>query len=235
MNIKLILFYFAAVIIQISFYESTESALSSFPFLDGVPLTSSTVIESKYLMQWYFPIFFILLYFSGSFRKNLVASGIPFLIRNDRKGIWIIRQVMGIFMKTAIFILIQLGVYLLFVRNRPDVSDYSWLLMLYFLSIFCVICFQLILEMYLAPQYSLLLSNVLIITSTLVHTKIATSELNALNYLLIIPQGMGLRNGLAEEDIVQRINLPMVLSIEIALIVFVLIIASCKMKKMDIY
>ncbi|MFP7255177.1 DUF2705 family protein [Terribacillus goriensis] len=235
MNFKLILFLMMAMLVQSYFYISTQSALSAFPFLDGVPITSSSVIESKYLIQWYFPVFFILLYFSGGIKRELVSNGIPFLIRNDRKGTWFIRKLAVIFFMTILFILFQLSVYMVLAEKLPDISVYCWLLLLYFLSIFAAISFQILLDMYIAPQHSLLLTNILIIISILIHTRVANSGIYALAYALLIPQGMGLRNGMVEGDTLLHTNILVSFATTILFIMITLAIAGRKMKKMDIY
>lgn len=225
-------FIFSTIIIQYFFYKESGLAVSNFPFLDGVPITVSTVIESKYLLQWYFPIFFILLYFSGIIKNELTSCGLAFITRSYNKTKWLINHFLRIWLLTFSFVFIQ--TLLFSVGNVEDFNkNYFLLLLLYYLLLILLISIQTLLDLYVIPNLSFIIVNIFVVASVLVHN-ILFNSFNYLEYIFFVPSIMGLRNGLTESEITQGyypFNFIIILIILLLACVF-----GCikRIKKMDI-
>ncbi|UOE94411.1 DUF2705 family protein [Alkalihalobacillus sp. LMS39] len=223
----------ASFVFQYLFYYNAN-ILNGLQFLKGVPITDSFSTEAMYLMAWYFPIFFILMFFSGYTKKNFVSQGIAFIVRNESKFKLSMKGLIKVSMLTLLLVLFQSTIYLF---NYPiEKVEYNTLilsLVIYYLFLLCAVSVLSYLDLYMPSQISFISVNVLILAGTLV-SKFYNQSYKYLDYFNIISNSMGYRNGLGGNSSYNFLNPLIVIFITISMIIFIQILSWFKVKKMDI-
>ncbi|KGX87802.1 DUF2705 family protein [Pontibacillus litoralis] len=232
MNKKMVFLIFVSIIIQCFFYKSSDIKMDKIPYLDGVPNTSSTSLESKFLLQWYFPIFFILLFFSGMIKNELSTSGIAFITRYRNKTYWLIKKLILLWIITFSFVLFQMLLYT-FGSFEIINNNYVILLFLYYLLLVLLVNVQAMLELYVAPNIAFILVNIYVIASVLIHNMVY-KYVNNMEYLFIVPGTMGLRNGLTNSELTQGSYNSSIIIIMLIQIIACSFICFKRIKKIDI-
>lgn len=233
MNHKLAIMIVVAFIFQYIYYYN-DDLLSGLPFLKGVPLTSSLSTEAIFLIGWYFPIFFILMFFSGYSKKNFVSQGIAFIVRNESKFKLSMKGLLKV--ATIILLLVSIQTLIFLINYSSDNTGYKELLLsltVYYLFLLSAVSFQSYLDLHVPSQVSLILINILVLLGALV-TKLYYQNYKFLEYLNFSSSSMGYRNGLTGDSSLYHIDAALLIIVIIGMITLIQIISFIKIKKMDI-
>jgi hypothetical protein len=198
-NKKFFIFVLLTIIIQAIVISKFNLISTEFPFLDGVPLTSSQALEYRYLLNWYLPIISISFYFSGYLSNLVKTQGAVFFVRAYSKPKWIIKQYVSIIMVLLLFIIFQTVIFS-FMRLGNSVfsiENFIKSFSIYFLTLLTLFSIQQLLELYIKPEIAHLIVNVYIVLSILITTD-QQNVSSFSNYFLLPNYGMGFKNGLSQ-------------------------------------
>ncbi|MBR0581375.1 DUF2705 family protein [Bacillus altitudinis] len=244
MKIKGIFWIFLSIVFQMIFIKSNSSIELIFPFLSGVPVSSSTQLENLTLLYWYLPIVAMSFYFSGYIRDNLYSYGKLKLVRNYNKSKWIVLRFTNMMLTLLGFVLIQILVfYLSSIYLEHNFNTFTFtteifmLIIMYFLTLLCLFSIQLTLELFITPQLSQLALNMYIIVSIFAAKQLYTLNAPSFLYYVLIPNyNNGFRTGLSHFNGIEKylIHYPIGLLILIILQIGLVFLAAFKIKKMDI-
>lgn len=207
MNRKTVLFMVFLMALQAFFYRQSGLSATAFPFLDGVPIGVSPSKELRYLMIWYFPVFFISVFFSGFLREGLVSHGIPAITRNFSKAKWALREMERMVLQIAFLVAMQCLIFAAGHGTGTEISlrtAYSATLYLVLLS--GLTAFQSLLDLYWPPKGVLLAVNGFLVASILSTDWI----LGAVGGFIPLPSSaMGMSNGLSDSALSQSLVDPL--------------------------
>ncbi|WNB92538.1 DUF2705 family protein [Bacillus sp. NEB1478] len=228
------------MVVQVLFMNDFDTLYSSFPFLDGVPITPSYSLETIFLLYWFLPIVAMSFYFSGSCSDNLKHYGKILITRNYSRSRWMLNQYFSVLIVLLTFCLIQFIIFsLLFINETTSLQPVAAikLFIMYFFTLSTLFSFQLALELYLSPQLSQLIVNGYIVVSVLFTQQIYNSALKLMNYLLIPNYAMGFKTGLTPIPAFQTdlISFLFGLFILIILMACTVVLSVVRIRKMDIY
>ena len=99
------LIVYASVIQQFLFYTMKEN-IPMINFLYGVPLTRQISFHAMLFGYWYFPVFFIVYYFSGYF-SCIENYEIIILIKNVKRSRYFIKKLLAMIKELALLVGIQ--------------------------------------------------------------------------------------------------------------------------------
>lgn len=207
MNRKAALFMVFLMALQAFFYQQSGLSASAFPFLDGVPIGVSHSKELRYLMIWYFPIFFISVFFSGFLREGLVVRGIPAITRNFSKAKWALMELGRMVLHVALLVALQC---LIFAAGNEAGTEISlrtvYSAAMYFLLLTGLTAFQSLLDLYWPPKAVLLAVNGFVVASILSAEWMA----GAVGGFIPLPTAaMGMANGLSASALSQPLADPL--------------------------
>lgn len=240
-NKALFLLVIIIMIIQALLINDFETLYSSLPFLDGVPITSSYALENKFLVYWILPIVAMSFYFTGYCRDALVTYGKIIIIRNYGRTRWLNKRYLSMLIVSFIFVVIQALIFKFLLTDSNinlEVIEITKLLFIYFLTISTLISLQLTMELFISPQASQLIVNAYVVISIILAKQMYVFGAGGFIYYLLLPNyAMGFKNGLTS---IPEFQTPVIsyligITILISILVFVLFIASKKIKKMDIF
>lgn len=189
-------FILLAVILQCFFWNFTGYDLYQFPFLAGVPYTDQTVTHNLFLAIWFFPVFFMISYFSGTLKDLISGYGILLLIRNYNKTVLLMKQIIKLHKMVLLFILLQLIVYAFPIKDCKGINIEQFILelVLYYIAFVNILMLQLLLEMYLSSQLSNMLCNLFIVVSVFLANYLWVFRLRPFEVILFPNILMGYRN-----------------------------------------
>lgn len=238
-NRGLFLFVLATIILQATIVYNSELLYTNFPFLDGVPVTTSFLLENRYLLTWYLPVVSMSVYFTGYLGDTLGKYGKILMVRNYSKEKWVLKQYIHTATNLLVFVLCQIFVYYWLSIGYPLLSLEVTikLVVMYYLTLLSLFSFQLLLELYISPQISQLAVNTYIIFSIFLTSNMFEYNLPKMYYYLMLPNyGMGLRTGLSDID--NFSNTVMEFSIGFIIIILFQIVITLlsvnRIKKIDI-
>ncbi|RZI50147.1 DUF2705 domain-containing protein [Aeribacillus pallidus] len=236
-NKKFLIFVLLAILMQEILISGFDLLNTNFPFLDGVPITSSQALEYRYLLNWYLPIISMSFYFSGYFSDFTRIHGIAFFVRTYCKSKWIIKQYLYMFIVLLFFTMFQIVICTFFELGTSTISITNFIksLSIYLLTLQTLFSIQLLLELYINPKISHLIMNIYIVASVLMSNQLYGSS-KLLQYLFLPNYGMGFKNGLSqipefpEHTIDYFTGLPILLIMQI----LIMFLSIYKIKKMDL-
>lgn len=196
---KFFLFVLLTIIIQVIFTSKFNLINTQFPFLDGVPITSTFGLEYRYLLNWYLPIISMSFYFSGYLSELVKAQSVVFFIRNYSKSKWILKQYLSMILVLFTFVVFQA---LLFAFTTSDnlvfsFENFSKSFLIYFLTLVTLFSMQQLLELYIKSEFAHLAINIYIVLSVLLAEKVYHAS-TFFSYFLLPNYGMGFKNGLSQ-------------------------------------
>ncbi len=237
-NNKLFLFVLLAIAIQCWFTLHFNIIQSFFPFLDGVPVVSAFILENRYLLNWYLPIFSMSLYFSGILSRGIRGYNELLLTRGYSKSKWVLNQFFSV-----MFILFLFVVFQLLINSFRFLQGYTFsvdamvkLTILYYLTLLVIFSIQILLDLYVTPQFTHLMVNIYIVSSIIATNQTGISRTGSFLIYLSIPNyGMGFRNGLTtfNEENTNFIDYRTALIILVIVQIFLIVMTLKKMKKSD--
>lgn len=207
MNRKTILFMVFLMALQAFFYRQSGLSASTFPFLDGVPIGVSHSKELRYLMIWYFPLFFISVFFSGFLREGLVSHGIPAITRNFSKAKWALMELERMVLQIAFLVALQCLIFAAFNGTGTELSlRTAYSAVMYLLLLAGLTAFQSLLDLYWPPKGVLLAVNGFLVASILSAEWMA----GAVGGFIPLPSAaMGMANGLSDSALSQPLADPL--------------------------
>lgn len=228
------------MIIQAVFLNHFDTLYSSFPFLDGVPITSSYALENKFLVYWYLPIVAMSFYFTGYCNDVLKTYGKVIIIRNYGRTRWLYHRFGSMMIVTFIFVVIQVLIFRFLLTDSTinlEVIEVIKLLAMYFLTLSTLFALQLAMELFISPQVSQLIVNAYIVVSILITKQIYLIGGGFIYYLLLPNYAMGFRNGLTSIPEFQTPIISYPISITVLIIIIALIVgfSISRIKKIDIF
>lgn len=195
MNRKTVLFLVFLMALQAFFYRQSGLSASAFPFLDGIPVGVSPSKELQYLMIWYFPIFFISVFFLGLLKEELVLHGIPAITRNFSKAKWALMKLKTMVFQVALLVVLQSLIFIASKGSGIELSlDTVYLMAMYILLLIGLTAFQSLLELYWLPKGVLLAVNGSLVASILSTTWMAEK---GGGFIPLPSAAMGMVNGLS--------------------------------------
>ncbi|MCR8872004.1 DUF2705 family protein [Peribacillus frigoritolerans] len=238
---KIFIFVVITIIIQAVLMRNFDFLHTGYLFLDGVPITSSYQLESKFLLYWYLPIVAMSFYFTGYFKKIVQTYGKLILIREYNKTKWMLIRYFLLMRDLILFVFCQISVFsidILLQHNELHIVENLQKIFMYYLSLLIIFSIQLLLELLLDIQIAQLIINIYIVISVIAVKMFFTNDVTKFIYYTLIPNyGMGFRNGLSnnvplfQSDLINStIGLYILLSLQILLVV----ISIVKFKKIDI-
>lgn len=201
-NKRLFVLVLLSIIVQIIFLKLSNLEISQFPFLDGVPLTSSRILTYQYLLYWYFPVIVMSFYFSGNLRESIRSKGIPYITRRYSKSIFMIKQFLSMFFTLLFFIAFQFFIFKLFKINTYDLSinTYMYMMIIYVGSLVVIFSIQMYMELLFKSEIAQLIVSIYVLAPTLLSAEFQKAAM-LLNYFFLSNYAMGLRNGLNDLDV----------------------------------
>lgn len=195
-NKRLFLLVIISIMGQIFFFKQSGLELSKFPFLDGVPLISSSTLTYQYLLYWFFPLAVISFYFSGDLRDSIRIRGLPYITRKYNKTYFIIKQFISMFLTLSIFVVVQFLLFYVFDVNTYDLlfEDYAKMTILYVASLLLIFSIQMYLELVVRSEISQAMICIYIVVPALL-SKELIQNFFWFKYLFLSNYSMGLRNG----------------------------------------
>ena len=174
------LIIYASVIQQFLFCTMKENILE-INFLSGVPLTRQISFHSILFGYWYFPVFFIVYYFSGYFSR-VENYEVIILIKNVKRSRYFIRKLLAITKELAMLVGIQvfmsmvtdaikmkfLDVKSAFFLNQ-DIETILACLVNYFIVMLIVILIENLLQIFFKDINCNVIVNIFIIASVFVY------------------------------------------------------------------
>jgi hypothetical protein len=168
-----------------------------FFFLLGVEPETIYIV----LLMWYVVFVSLSFYFLGNVSENLHGFGKYMLIRNFSKTKFILNQYIAIAVKLLGFLFLQAGVYYLvatIMRHQTsgpvDVSQLIKASFIYYLTLLVLLLLQMMLELFVTPQNSLLFVNMYVVFSIVLAGVLFTfKRMQPLLYVLIPNFMMSLR------------------------------------------
>lgn len=195
-NKRLFLLVIVSIVGQLFFFKQSGLELSKFPFLDGVPLTSSNTLTYQYLLYWFFPIAVMSFYFSGDLRDSIRIRGLPYITRRYNKTHFIIKQFISMFLTLSMFVGCQFLFFYVFDMSTYELlfEDYAKMTILYVASLLLIFSAQMSLELIVKSEISQAMTCVYIVVPALLSKELVQNFLG-FNYLFLSNYSMGLRNG----------------------------------------
>lgn len=227
------------MLVQSFIISKSDFLYSGLPFTDGVPLSASFVVINRYLLNWYFPVIAISFYISGFMGESLSKYGKLLIVRNYSKTLWILKEFQWLALNLLLFVVVQFLIFWFgpFPESSNSFWDVSRLILMYYLTLFTLFCIQLLLELFMSQQISLLILNSYIIISIILSSSLpSTKFVAALNYMFLPNFGMGFRNGLNSIGAFQTTNIQyqFCILILLALILIIIFLAVKRFNKIDI-
>ena len=240
-NKRLFLFVILTIIVQVITINNFNAIYTSFPFLDGVPITSSYALENQYFIYWYLPIVGMSFYFSGYLSDELQTYGKILFTRNYSRKKWVIKRYLSLIIVLSLFIIVQLISFNFLLEDTSFIilsqEKIIILLVMYFLTLLTLFSIQLLLELYMTPQLSQLVINAYIVVSVLITKQLFTIGAPKFIYYFFLPNyGMGFKTNSSNIPQFQNevVNYTIGFLILLILLASVLLFTIAKVKKMDI-
>ncbi|MBB3908823.1 DUF2705 family protein [Anoxybacteroides rupiense] len=236
-NKKFFLLVSLTIIMQGILLDTLNLINTNFPFLDGIPITSSHALEYRYLLNWYLPIIGMSFYFSGYLSDVTRIHGIAFFVRTYSKSKWIIKQYLRILAHLLLFIALQMFVSVLFDLGQSTFSKPNLIkaLSMYLLTLLVLLSIQLLIELYVKESVAHLIINIYIVFSVLITNQLHSFP-KLFHYFFLPVYGMGFRNGLSQMPKFKLYTIDyftgffILLIIQVALVYF----STIKIKNMDL-
>ncbi|AIM15976.1 DUF2705 family protein [Neobacillus sp.] len=236
-NRKFLIFVLLTIIMQGILISRFNLINTNFPFLDGIPITSSHALEYRYLLNWYLPIISMSFYFSGYLSDLTRIHGITFFVRTYSKSKWIIKQYLCMLMILLLFTIFQTVIFTLLGLGKSTFSTTNFIksLSIYLLTLLTLFSIQILLELYIKTKISHLIINIYIVSSVLMTNQLYGSS-KLLQYLFLPNYGMGFRNGLSQIPEFKIHTIDYLIGLFILLIIqtAVIYLSVNKIKKMDL-
>ncbi|MBR0011345.1 DUF2705 domain-containing protein, partial [Bacillus subtilis] len=205
MRIKGFFITLVAIIFQASL-SSYNNNKNVFPFLDGIPISTSGHYEYQNILLWFVPIVSLSFCFSGSIRDTYISYEQLKLVREHSRVKWVTSQFLIITVVLLIFTLSQIAIfyiYSLVSLHNLDINSvinkrFVMMTLMYYLTLLNLFSFQLFMELYYKSQIAQLNISVYIIFSLILAKKLV--QLNSpkvIHYFLIPNYSNGLRTGLS--------------------------------------
>ncbi|MGY2644091.1 DUF2705 family protein [Bacillus inaquosorum] len=205
MKIKGIFLILVAIIFQATL--SSYNNNNVFPFLDGIPISTSDQYDYQAILLWFIPIVSLSFCFSGNIREKYISYEQLKLVREHSKAKWVISQFLNITVILLIFTLSQITIFYIYslvsLHNLDVISVFNngfvMMALMYYLTLLNLFSFQLFLELYYTSQIAQLNISVYIIFSLILTKKLV--QLNSpkiIHYFLIPNYSNGLRTGLSD-------------------------------------
>lgn len=204
-NKRLFVLVLLSIIVQMIFLKFSSLEISRFPFLDGVPLTSSRMLTYQYLLYWYFPVIVMSFYFSGNLREAIRFKGIPYITRRYSKCMFMIKQFLSMFFSVVFFTSFQFLIFKLFKVNTYDLSinTYTYMMVIYVGSLVVMISIQMYMELLFKSEIAQLIVSIYILVPILLSAEFQKTTILS-NYFFLSNYAMGLRNGLNDLDLLSN-------------------------------
>lgn len=204
-NKRLFVLVLLSIIVQMFFLKLSNLEISQFPFLDGVPLTSSRMLTYQYLLYWYFPVIVMSFYFSGNLREAIRFKGIPYITRKYSKSMFMMKQFLSMFFSLVFFISFQFFIFTLFKVNTYDLSlnTYTYMMIIYTGSLVVMFSMQMYMELLFKAEIAQLIVSIYILVPILLSAEFQKTAMFS-NYFFLSNYAMGLRNGLNDLDLLSN-------------------------------
>lgn len=236
-NRKLFMLVVITILFQRIIISNIYLEYYSYPFLNGVPITNNIIIHNLYLIQWFFPLYFVMIYFSGSIDNLLYGYGKLLILRRNSKIKIFLMLLFKNYFIMLLFLLIHCIIFSLGNSNYKLLSLKQILMMffIYYMTLITLVSMQMFTEFYMIPQVSNLLISIYILMSILIENQLLLmGRVTFFNYILIPNFAMGFRNGVIS-SVSKNINYTCDLIILVSLNFLITIFSIVKLRKKDLF
>jgi Protein of unknown function (DUF2705) len=240
------LFYIVAISMTIQSFMNSQLLArrydefpSAFTFLLGVQPETEYII----FMFWYLVFVSISFYFLGDISESLSGYGKYVLIRNYNKVKWIMIRYGSVAIRLLGFVLLHSIISLLitFILGKGQGPFLDGIIMvtkaifIYYLTLLVLLSFQMLLELYINPQISMLIVNMYVVFSVLLAGLFFTYHKGELLLYALIPNySMGLRLDIMSDSSF-IIYYPTAMVILLVIMAVILVFSKQKITEKDLF
>lgn len=202
-----------------------------FPFASGIGNTLSYEVDLFSILLIYFPIIYILFFFSGRCCELIHGYGKLLIVRNYSRTKLLLKEFVKISGVLAVIVLIQTTVFYLgqFTWNPLESSAIIKILFLYFLTLLAIVMLGYCLELFISPQLVVIILNIYTLISIMINYDFPD---NIFIDVLFFPNLLyGVNNGAIDNAGDYIVNIIIVMIINI----FLIGLSILRSKKTDIY
>ncbi len=210
----------------------------SFSFLLGVPTETNYPI----LMMWCLVFAAISFYFSGFFSELIGNYGQYMLVRNASKFKLLIGTYFSISKKLFMIVFFQGAIWYMTVNflgyvqpNHYDIPMILLSICIYYLALLTIIMLQMILELYVSPEISLLIINLYVLISLLINNLLQDYEnIRVISYFFIPIYANVIQTSLVTSGNLV-INYYIAVPLLIIMLLLIIFVSNYSLKRKDFY